>query len=248
MAIRKQLYPQEGDPIYSGVNMWRGVTYARPFLTGRSYVRAGWLSHGKLVIYPIRDAADGDGRQLINWVAEIETPHYKRRDWNRPGRLEDFAAAYADWHFDWLDVPALLSDAEMILEFPMVDQDPLPRWSFGRVTLLGDAAHPMYPRGANGAGQAVLDTRALADALAAEADPVAALRVYEAARLPATAKVVLTNRTSPPDVIIREVYLRTGDKPFKNIDDVISRDELIALSESYKRVAGYDKERLKARP
>ena len=246
-AIRKQLYPQEGDPIYSGVNMWRGVTCARPFLTGRSYVRAGWLSHGKLVIYPIRDAIDREGRQLINWVAEIETPHYKRRDWNRPGRLEDFAAAYADWHFDWLDVPALLRDAEMILEFPMVDQDPLPRWSFERVTLLGDAAHPMYPRGSNGAGQAILDMRALADALATEADPVAALRVYEVQRLPATAKVVLTNRTSPPDVIIREVWLRTGDKPFKNIDDVISREEILALTDAYKRIAGYDKETLAGR-
>ncbi|HUI16563.1 MAG TPA: flavin-dependent oxidoreductase, partial [Alphaproteobacteria bacterium] len=99
----------------------------------------------------------------------------------------------------------------------------------------------------NGAGQAVLDTRALADALAAEADPVAALRVYEAARLPATAKVVLTNRTSPPDVIIREVYLRTGDKPFKNIDDVISREEILALTDAYKRIAGYDKETLAER-
>jgi len=246
-AIRKQLYPAEGEPIYSGVNMWRGVTRALPFLTGRSYVRAGWLSHGKLVVYPIRDRIDGEGRQLINWVAEIETPHYKRRDWNRPGRLEDFIAAYADWHFDWLDVPALLRGSEMVLEYPMVDQDPLPRWSFGRVTLLGDAAHPMYPRGANGAGQAILDVRALADRLAQEPDATAALRAYEAERLPATAKVVLTNRTSPPDVIIREVFLRTGDKPFKNIEDVISREEILALTDGYKRIAGYDKESLAAR-
>ena len=127
----------------------------------------------------------------------------------------------------------------------MVDQDPLPRWSFGRLTLLGDAAHPMYPRGANGAAQAILDCRALADALQANADPVAALKAYEAKRLPATSEVVLANRKAPPDAILQEVYRRTGDKPFKNIDDVISREELIALSESYKRVAGYDKERLK---
>jgi len=245
-AIRKELYPDEGEPIYSGVNMWRGVTRARPFLSGRSYVRAGWLSHGKLVIYPIRDRIDGEGRQLINWVAEIETPRHQRRDWNRPGRLEDFIAAYEDWHFDWLDVPALLRASEMVLEYPMVDQDPLARWSFGRVTLLGDAAHPMYPRGANGAGQAILDVRALADRLAEESDPVAALRAYEAERLPASARVVLTNRTSPPDVIIREVYLRTGDRPFKNIEDVISREEILALTEGYKRIAGYDKETLAA--
>ena len=129
----------------------------------------------------------------------------------------------------------------------MVDQDPLPRWSFGRLTLLGDAAHPMYPRGANGAAQAILDCRALADALVANADPVEALKAYEAKRLPATSEVVLANRKAPPDAILHEVYRRTGDKPFKNIDDVISREELIALSESYKRVAGYDKERLKTR-
>ena len=129
----------------------------------------------------------------------------------------------------------------------MVDQDPLPRWSFGRLTLLGDAAHPMYPRGANGAAQAILDCRALPTRLKANPDPVAALKVYEAKRLPATSDVVLANRKAPPDAILHEVYRRTGDKPFKNIDDVISREELIALSESYKRVAGYDKERLKAR-
>ena len=131
----------------------------------------------------------------------------------------------------------------------MVDQDPLPRWSFGRLTLSGDAAHPMYPRGANGAAQAILDCRALTDALKANADPVAALKAYEAKRLPATSEVVLANRKAPPNAIAgrRKSDRRTGDKPFKHIDDVISRTELIALSESYKRVAGYDRERLKAR-
>src|SRR4029077_15690638 len=129
----------------------------------------------------------------------------------------------------------------------MVDQDPLPRWSFGRLTLLGDAAHPMYPRGANGAAQAILDCRALAGTLVADSAVGAALKVYEAKRLPATSEVVFANRKAPPDAILHEVYRRTGDKPFKDINDVISREELVALSESYKRVAGYDKERLKSR-
>src|SRR6185437_14403396 len=171
---------------------------------------------------------------------------YKARDWNRGGNLEDFIHVLEDWKFDWLDVPAFIRASDAILEYPMVDQDPLPRWSFGRLTLLGDAAHPMYPRGANGAAQAILDCRALTDAFKANTDPVAALKAYEAKRLPETAKVVLANRNAPPDAILHEVYRRTGDKPFKHIDDVISRDELVALSESYKRVAGYDKERLKA--
>jgi 5-methylphenazine-1-carboxylate 1-monooxygenase len=243
-AIRKQLFPDEGEPRYSGVNMWRGVTRWKPMLSGASMVRAGWLSHGKMVIYPIR-AIGHDGLQLINWVAEIETPNYRKRDWNRKGALADFIGPFADWHFDWLDVPAFIRAADSVLEFPMVDQDPLPRWSFGRITLLGDAAHPMVPRGSNGAGQAILDARALTVALLQNADPVAALSSYEKQRLEATTRIVLTNRTNPPDAILREVFERTHDQPFKTIDDVISRDELVALSEGYKRIAGYSKDALR---
>jgi 2-polyprenyl-6-methoxyphenol hydroxylase-like FAD-dependent oxidoreductase len=127
----------------------------------------------------------------------------------------------------------------------MVDKDPLPRWSFDRVTLLGDAAHPMYPRGSNGAGQAILDARALAHCLGAAADPAAALAAYEARRREATAEVVRTNRTTPPDLILGEVVRRTGDKPFRSIDDVISREELLAITDAYKRIAGYEKEKLR---
>jgi 2-polyprenyl-6-methoxyphenol hydroxylase-like FAD-dependent oxidoreductase len=213
------------------------VTRWKPMLSGASMVRAGWLSHGKMVIYPIR-RADADGLQLVNWVAEIETPNYRKRDWNRPGSLEDFLPAFADWHFDWLDVPAFIRAADSVLEFPMVDQDPLPRWSFGRVTLLGDAAHPMVPRGSNGAGQAILDARALTAALL-EHEPVAALAAYENQRLEATTRIVLTNRSNPPDAILREAFLRTGDKPFRAIEDVISHEELRALSDGYKQIAGY---------
>jgi 2-polyprenyl-6-methoxyphenol hydroxylase-like FAD-dependent oxidoreductase len=243
-AIRKQFFPDEGEPRYSGINMWRGVTRWKPILSGASMVRAGWMSHGKMVIYPIRPVG-ADGLQLINWVAEIETPVYRKRDWNRPGSIDDFIGAFADWHFDWLDVPALMRAADSVLEFPMVDQDPLPRWSFDRVTLLGDAAHPMVPRGSNGAGQAILDARALTSALLENSDPVTALAVYEKQRLEATTRIVLTNRSNPPDAILREVFERTHDKPFAAIEDVISRDELVALSEGYKRIAGYSKEALR---
>jgi 2-polyprenyl-6-methoxyphenol hydroxylase-like FAD-dependent oxidoreductase len=245
-AVRKQFFPEEGEPRYSGVNMWRGVTRWQPILSGASMVRAGWLAHGKMVVYPIRPAG-ADGLQLINWVAEIETPVYRKRDWNRPGSIEDFIGAFADWHFDWLDVPAFIHAADHVLEFPMVDQDPLPRWSFGRVTLSGDAAHPMVPRGSNGAGQAILDARALVSALTENDDPVAALAVYEKQRLEATTRIVLTNRTNPPDAILREVFQRTRDRPFAAIGDVISPEELVALSEGYKRIAGYSKEALRTR-
>ena len=243
-VIRKQLYPGEGEPIYSGINMWRGVTRWPPILNGASMIRAGWFTHAKIVIYPIRH--DGDGRQLVNWVVEIATPRHERWNWALQAKVDDFIKPMLDWHFDWLDVPAFLRASDVALEYPMVDKDPLPRWSFGRVTLLGDAAHPMYPRGSNGAGQAIVDARALADSLAAAPDhPESALKAYEDARLGATANVVRTNRTTPPDIILGEVFRRTGDKPFARIDDVITRDELTAITDAYKRVAGYEKDKLR---
>ncbi len=241
-VLRKQLFPQDGAPRYSGVNMWRGVTRWPPYLGGATMVRAGWLATGKMVIYPIRNHADGT--QLVNWVFEIETPQYQQWDWNRKARIEDFSAHVADWKFDWLDIPAMLRAAEMVLEYPMVDKDPLARWTHGRVTLLGDAAHPMVPRGSNGAGQAILDARALAEELS-NAAPPQALAAYEAKRLAPTSNVVLENRRNPPDAILREIYERTGDKPFGRVDEVISQAELREMSERYKRVAGYDRDALK---
>jgi len=245
-AIRKQLYPDDGPPRYSGVNMWRGAVVMKPFLGGATMVRAGWLSVGKMVIYPIRDNVDGHGNQLINWVAEIEAAHPARRDWNRQGRLEDFYPAFADWHFDWLDVAAMIKNTDNILEYPMVDQDPLPRWSFGRVTLLGDAAHPMVPRGSNGAGQAILDAPCLVEQLRRFGPCADALTAYDAVRGKATADVVLMNRTAPPDAILKTVHELTGGQPFGSIEDVISRDRLAAISNSYKNVAGLNKDTLNA--
>ena len=243
--IRKILFPDEGPPNYQGINMWRGVTTAKPYLTGASMATAGWLEVGKLVIYPIRPAADG--KQLINWVAEIQSPRNVIQDWALPGRLEDFHPAFAGWKFDWLDCGALIRDADMILEYPMVDRDPLPFWTRGRVTLLGDAAHPMYPRGSNGAGQAILDARVLAGCLLRNSDVPTALREYEKQRMQAANQVVLMNRANPPDAILREVWKRSGDRPFARIEDVISHAELVALSENYKRVAGFEREALARR-
>jgi 2-polyprenyl-6-methoxyphenol hydroxylase-like FAD-dependent oxidoreductase len=243
-VIRQQLYPDEGEPRYSGINMWRGVTRWKPVLTGATMTRAGWLKGGKLVHYPIRNNIDDQGRQLVNWLWEIETPSYKRWDWNRPARVEDFIEHAKDWRFDWLDVPAFFRAADVVLEYPMVDKDPLPAWSFGRVTLLGDAAHPMYPRGSNGAGQAIVDALTLAELLARHADVAQALKAYQQARLQATGEVVLANRRIPPDAILREVYERTGDRPFARIDDVIRPEELKAITDRYRQIAAYDKQTL----
>ena len=246
-AVRKQLFPGEGPPSYQGINMWRGTTRAKPFLTGASMAVAGWLEVGKMVVYPIRNALDAQGRQLVNWVAEIQSPRNVRQDWNLRGRLEDFYPTFEKWSFDWLDCAALIRDAEQVLEYPMVDRDPLPAWTRGRVTLLGDAAHPMYPRGSNGAGQAILDARTLAGCLRRFADVGIALKEYERARLKAVNDLVLMNRSNPPDAILREVWKRSGDKPFDRVEDLISNAELVAMSESYKRVAGFERDSLARR-
>ena len=213
-AIRKQFYPDEGDMVFSGINMWRGLSKHAPFLSGGSHTRIGSLSTGKLVVYPVRDNVDNEGRQLVNWLAEVRQDTREPADWSKPGRLQDFLPYYEDWHFDWLDVPELLRSADTILEYPMVDRDPLPRWSFGRVTLLGDAAHPMVPRGSNGAMQAILDARTLAKMLASQPDAALALRAYEDARLEVVNSIGLTNRSTPTDFLIETVHQRSGCSPF----------------------------------
>jgi 2-polyprenyl-6-methoxyphenol hydroxylase-like FAD-dependent oxidoreductase len=237
-AIRKQFYPNDAV-VFTGINTWRGVTRRKPILGGRTYMRIGSILTGKIVVYPIVDDIDGSGDQLINWMAEIQRGTVEPNDWNKPGNKADILPLYESWRFDWLDVAALIHDADLILQYPMVDKDPIDRWTFGRVTLAGDAAHPMYPRGSNGAAQAAIDARTLADLLARNADPQAAIAAYETARLAPTARVVRTNREHPPDFINIRVEELVGDKPFDNLDDYITQDELRALSEQYKRIAGF---------
>lgn len=240
-TLRRQFYPHE-RVAFAGINTWRGVTRHKPILTGKSYLRIGSIETGKMVIYPIVDSVGSDGLQLINWVAEIQRADASMNDWNQGGRVDDFIGIFSDWRFDWLDVPALIRGADQILEYPMVDRDPVAQWTFGRVTLLGDAAHPMYPRGSNGSAQALIDGRTLADELArlpAGADPRAAMSAYEAQRLPQTARIVQTNRSVPPDFINIKVDELSGGKPFRHIDDLISQDELRRISDNYKQIAGF---------
>jgi 2-polyprenyl-6-methoxyphenol hydroxylase-like FAD-dependent oxidoreductase len=218
------------------------VTKAKPFLGGRTYVRAGSINTGKIVIYPIVDNVDGQGNQLINWTTEIKRDTTEQNDWNKPGKIEDFLPIYANWNFDWLDVAALIRNSDVIFEYPMVDKDPISRWTFGRVTFVGDAAHPMYPRGSNGSAQAVIDARILAELLAKGGDARAALKEYESIRTEPTAKVVRTNRQHPPDFIIIRVEELVGDRPYDDLDKYVTQDELKALSDDYKRIAGFARE------
>ena len=244
-TVRKQIYPDDAV-VFTGINTWRGTSVRKPIFDGLTYIRVGTLKTGKIVIYPIVDDFDGQGNQLINWTTEFQTEGAAQNDWNKPGKLEDFFHVYEDWHFDWLDVADMIATSTDIFEYPMVDKDPLDQWTFDRVTLAGDAAHPMYPRGSNGAAQGVIDARTLADAIQAADNPLDALKAYEAERVGPTGNVVRTNRSSPPDVIIMKVEELVGDRPFDNLDDYVSQDELRGLSERYKQVAGFSKEALRS--
>lgn len=237
-AVRRILYPND-DVAFAGINTWRGVTRHVPILGGRTYLRIGSIKTGKIVIYPIIDDIDGSGLQLINWICELESDTRVKNDWNKPGDKADILPIYESFRFDWLDVGALIRDADSILEYPMVDKDPIDRWTFGRVTLAGDAAHPMYPRGSNGSAQALIDARTLADLLATEPDAPGALRAYEAKRAAPTASIVQMNRTSPPDLLNVRVEELVGDRRFDNLDHYISQSELKHLSDRYKSVAGF---------
>ncbi len=248
-AVRRQFYPDEKAPPFSGRILWRAVSEAPPFLTGRSMIMAGHADQ-KFVAYPISPEAAQRGRSLINWIAELRVGGGEApvpRDWNRRVDQSRFAAPFANWKFDWLDVPALIATAEAIYEFPLVDRDPVDRWSFGRVTLLGDAAHPMYPVGSNGASQAILDAAALTEALTQEADPVAALQLYESRRLEPTSTIVRTNRQHGPEVVMQLAEER-APHGFTDIESVIPRTELEDIAARYKRIAGFDREKLNASP
>lgn len=239
-AIRKQFYPDEGLPVFSGILLHRGTSIAPAFLTGSTMIMAGSMRQ-KFVAYPIGYAENG--QHLINWVADLQVGkegNIPPQDWNRKADKQKLLEAFADWKFSWMDVPGLISSAASIYEFPMSDRDPLPQWSFGPVTLLGDAAHPMYPIGSNGASQAILDAECIAQCLAENPDCSSAFRQYESIRLPATANIVLRNREMGPEQVMQLAEDRAPNG-FDNIYDVISKQELEAIAARYKQVAGFDR-------
>lgn len=245
-AVRQQLYPDQGDPEWNGIMLWRGACLWSPFLTGRSMVIAGGMD-AKLVLYPIANDDRRDGKVLMNWAVAAKmgdgsTPMPRREDWNREGVMSELLPFVEDtFSLDVLDPRALIRETGTFYEYPMCDRDPLEQWTFGRVTLLGDAAHPMYPVGSNGASQAILDARCLADRLAASnGDVTSALQEYEAERLPATSEIVRQNRSGGPERVIDLVNQRASDG-FNLLEEVASQEELEAVVRGYQKTAGFDK-------
>lgn len=245
-VVRKQFYPDQGDPKWNGIMLWRGACLWDPFLTGRSMVIAGGMD-AKLVLYPIANDDRPDGKVLMNWAVAAKmgdgsTPMPRREDWNREGVMSELLPFVENtFSLDVLDPLALIGETGTFYEYPMCDRDPVEQWTFDRVTLLGDAAHPMYPVGSNGASQAILDARCLADKLAdCDTDTSAALRAYEAERLPATSEIVRQNRGGGPERVIDLVNQRAPDG-FERLEDIAGHEELEAVVRGYQKTAGFDK-------
>ena len=246
-ALRAQAYPDEGAPPWNRLVLWRGTALAPTFLDGRTMVMAG-DGEQKFVAYPLVAPGGEQGMTRVNFIAERRAPDgmAETADWNRPVDAAPIVDLFADWRFDWLDVPGVIAAADRILEYPMVDRDPLPRWTFGRTTLLGDAAHALYPNGSNGASQAILDARSLAFRLATVPSVEDALAAYEEDRRPATTRLSGMTRQLGPERVMQLARDRAPGG-FADIHDVIPEQELQEIADSYKLAAGFHPEQLNER-
>lgn len=239
-TVRQQLYPDQGDPQFAGLMLWRGATWSKPFLTGRSMIMAGHNDQ-KIVVYPMTPV-NSSGKQLLNWVAEFRVPLnvMRKDDWNGKGSLQEFAHRFAHWDYPWLETNNLFRYAEAIYKFPMIDREPVDQWSFDRVTLAGDAAHAMYPNGSNGASQGILDAVSLAKWISETNNPAHAFVNYQEERLPPTARLTLDNRKTGPERVMQMVEDQCqGDCGEEH--QCVPYPDLESVSLTYKKLAGFDK-------
>lgn len=248
-AIRRQMVPDEGEPIWNGAIMWRGTSPARHFLGGNAMFLAGHDSR-RFVAYPLTLEDPTTGLATINWIAEMRvdpTRAMAKGDWNRPADKGDFLPAFETWDFGWVDCPGLIRASGAVYEYPMVDREPLPVWTQGCVTLMGDAAHATFPVGSNGATQAIIDARKLGAALRDHGQTRAALLTYEAEMRPRAEGILRANRGKGPDAVMQWVEdLCGGD--FDELEPILPRARLAAHAEHYKRLSGFSVEALNAQP
>ena len=236
--IRTQMHPSSADSNYSGITLWRGTTLMKPYKTGGTILHVGAPSQWSLIVYPILDNADADGNTLINWVVEeMDRPEIVE-DWNHPARVDPIAHWFDDCDLGFLGVPELIQPSQEADLDPMIDHNPLETWADGRVVLLGDSAHAMYPRGGNGTCQTLVDARVITEKLVEIPDPAQALRAFEADRINLVNRLVLANRGDGPEVVRRIVEERTGGDRFDDIEDVLPFDEADSIFQEYHRLAG----------
>ena len=246
-TVRKRFYPDEGRPRYCGEMQWRASVEVAPFLDGRTQVIIGHRDQ-RFLAYPMSRESAEHGVSLVNWIAELRMPENPAPpDWDRRVAKEVFWEAFRPWRFPWLDVPGLIAATKTIVEFPKCDRDPVERWSFGRVTLLGDAAHPMLPTGSQAGSQAVVDARVLTRALLVEPNVEAALKAYELERLAPMAAITLKNRELGPELAM-QIAEERAPQGFGHIEEVIPREEMASITETYKRAAGFDSASVNSRP
>ncbi len=246
-AVRAQMHPDQPPIHWGGAIMWRGLTRAKPIRTGSSFIGLGTHKH-RMVIYPISAPDPETGLADINWIAERTVEPDEERGqtgWFRPVEIAEFAHHFEGFRYDWLDVPEMLAGAEIAYENPMIDRDPVSTWTEGRVALMGDAAHAMYPTGSNGASQAVVDARVLGTKLIAFGLGPEALAAYDAELCGPISEVVLRNRGAGPFGLLNLVDERCGGA-FDDIDAVIPPEERAGFMAAYKSAAGFAKDRLNA--
>ncbi|MGY4258733.1 2-polyprenyl-6-methoxyphenol hydroxylase-like FAD-dependent oxidoreductase [Bradyrhizobium sp. USDA 4516] len=239
--VRQTLFPDEGGPCWNGLMLWRGATDWPAFLTGRSMIIAGGLN-AKAVIYPIAPGSSPASR-LTNWAVLVRigdgtSPPPRREGWSNLGRRDEMMPYVTGFTIPQVDFTGLINATPEFWEYPCCDRDPLPYWSSGRVTLLGDAAHPMYPVGSNGASQAILDARSLADLLARSEHPRQALAAYERQRLPMTADIVASNRRGGPEGVIDAVE-QLAPQGFTDVDTILNYEAREAIVRGYAAKAGF---------
>jgi len=247
-AVRTQMHPAQPPIHWGGTIMWRGTARGVPIRTGSSFIGLGTSRH-RVVLYPI-SRPDGDGLADINWIAEqtYDTDDdWSKSGWFRAVELSEFAHQFDGFVYDWLDLPALLAKSDVVYENPMIDRDPLPTWVDGPVALMGDAAHPMYPTGSNGASQAIIDARVIGRLMLDHGVTEAALRAYDEQLCQAIGSVAMRNRGAGPFGLLNMVEDRCGGK-FDNIDDVIPAEERAAFMLAYQQAAGFAKDRLNQAP
>ena len=248
-SVRAQMHPTQPAPHWEGAVLWRGATYGPPIRSGASFTLIGSLDQ-RFIHYPISAPDPDTGLQLQNWIAELSfdpSEGWPESNWNRQVDIGKFLPSFEDWKFDWLDIPSLVRDSPAVWEFPMVDRDPAHHWVDGRVCLLGDAAHVMYPVGSNGASQAIVDARVMGAKFLDYGVTAEALQAFQDELIEPMSALVLRNRGNGPVGILGLVDERCGGV-FEDIDDVIPRAEVESFMANYKAAAGFAIDELNAAP